>query len=347
MRKQLLTALAAGAVVLAGCAKIETTEVPEGRVIGFDNFVTNAVKSLDVVGNDGLTTFYVYGGPTDETALFDGTTVSYANDAWSYSPLKYWEASKTYNFAAYSNENGTAENVSLVTDVGANQYHLKIENYTSDGDKDLIYAYNHTIECNTPLSMPTVNLTFHHILSRVAFKFTKDAVSLTGTEIAVSNIQITSLNNQGTFTGETITDSEQYPYGAWGGQTGTFTQAFDKTGGNISLTDEAAEGQTDYEYLIPQPATGSGLTVTFTLTPTGTIVDENEVSSEGHQFTVTLPATTDNQWNPGYTYVYTAEINASNFGLAPIIFDVTEIKGWSDGTISDGDILDDDITGTI
>ena len=94
MRKSIFTALAAGAVVLAGCAKIETTEVPEGRVIGFDNFVTNAVKALDTEGDGGLTTFYVYGGHTDNTTLFAGTTVSYADGAWSYSPLKYWEATK-------------------------------------------------------------------------------------------------------------------------------------------------------------------------------------------------------------------------------------------------------------
>ncbi len=340
MRKSILTALAAGAVVLAGCAKIETTEVPESRVIGFDNFVTNAVKSLNSEGDGGLTTFYVYGGPTDNTALFDGTTVSYANGAWSYSPLKYWEATKTYNFAAYSNENGKADGVTLEAD-----NHLKITDYTADGTSDLIYTYKHGILCNDALNMPSVELTFYHILSRVAFKFTKDAVSLTGTEIAVSNIQITSLNTQGTFTGTTITDPAQCPYNAWNDQKTTDAQAFDKAGGNISLTDGTAEGQTDYEYLIPQTANGAGLTVTFTLTPTGILADDHGKTATN--FTITLPATSDNQWNPGYSYVYTAEINASNFGLAPIIFDVTEIKGWTDGTINDDDILDDDITGTI
>ncbi len=337
MRKSIFTALAAGAVVLAGCAKIETTEVPEGRVIGFDNFVTNAVKSLDAEGDGGLTTFYVYGGPTDNTTLFNATPVNYVNSAWSYSPLEYWEATKTYNFAAYSNENESVTGVTLEAD-----NHLKITDYTADGTKDLIYTYKHGILCADALNMPPVELTFYHILSRVAFKFTKDAVSLAGTDIAVSAIQITSLNDQGTFTGEDITT--QCPYGAWTGQTGTFTQAFDQAGGNISLTDAEAEGQTDYEYLIPQAADGS-MTVTFTLTPTGTILD-NGVTGAPKKFSVTLPATSDSQWNPGYTYVYTAEINASNFGLAPIIFDVTEIKGWTDGTINDGDILDDDITGT-
>lgn len=337
MKGTILTALAAGALILAGCTKTEVTDVPDSRAISFDNFVTNAVKALDTEGDGGLTTFYVYGGPTDNTTLFAGTTVSYANGAWSYSPLKYWEATKTYNFAAYSNENESVTGVTLETD-----NHLKITDYISDGTKDLIYTYEHDIVCGDALNMPPVGLTFYHILSRVAFKFTKDQVSLAGTDIKVSNIKITALNNQGTFTGEDITT--QCPYGAWTGQSGAVAQAFDKEGGNIDLTDVQAEGQTDYEYLIPQPANGSGLTVTFTLTPTGTLADD--YSKPAKPFSVTLPATSDSQWNPGYTYVYTAEIKSNNFELTPIIFDVTEVKIWGNGSITGGDdILIDNNTG--
>lgn len=336
MKGTILTALAAGALILAGCTKTEVTDVPDSRAISFDNFVTNAVKALDTEGDGGLTTFYVYGGPTDNTTLFAGTTVSHDNGAWSYSPLKYWEATKTYNFAAYSNENESVTGVTLETD-----NHLKITDYISDGTKDLIYTYEHDIVCGDALNMPPVGLTFYHILSRVAFKFTKDQVSLAGTGIEVSNIKITALNNQGTFTGEDITT--QCPYGAWTGQSGAVAQAFDKEGGNIDLTDVQAEGQTDYEYLIPQPANGSGLTVTFTLTPTGTLAEDYSKSAK--PFLVTLPATSDSKWNPGYTYVYTAEINSKNFDLAPIIFDVTVVKVWGDGSITD-DILIDSNTGT-
>ncbi len=337
MKGTILTALAAGALILAGCTKTEVTDVPDSRAISFDNFVTNAVKALDTEGDGGLTTFYVYGGPTDNTTLFAGTTVSYASGAWSYSPLKYWEATKTYNFAAYSNENESVTGVTLETD-----NHLKITDYISDGTKDLIYTYEHDIVCGDALNMPPVGLTFYHILSRVAFKFTKDQVSLAGTDIKVSNIKITALNNQGTFTGEDITT--QCPYGAWTGQSGAVAQAFDKEGGNIDLTDVQAEGQTDYEYLIPQPANGSGLTVTFTLTPTGTLADDYSKSAK--PFSVTLPATSDSQWNPGYTYVYTAEIKSNNFELTPIIFDVTEVKIWGNGSITGGDdILIDNNTG--
>lgn len=335
MKGTILTALAAGALILAGCTKTEVTDVPDSRAISFDNFVTNAVKALD--SKDDLNTFYVYGGPTDDPTLFNATQVNYVNSAWSYSPLKYWEAIKTYNFAAYSNDNVSATGVTLGAD-----NHLKITNYVSDGTKDLIYTYKHDILCDDALNMDPVKLTFYHILSRVAFKFTKDQVSLAGTDIEVSNIKITALNNQGTFTGEDITT--QCPYGAWTGQSGAVAQAFDKEGGNIDLTDVQAEGQTDYEYLIPQPANGSGLTVTFTLTPTGTLAEDYNKSAK--PFSVTLPATSDSQWNPGYTYVYTAEIKSNNFELTPIIFDVTEVKIWENGSITGGnDILIDSNTG--
>lgn len=337
MKGTILTALAAGALILAGCTKTEVTDVPDSRAISFDNFVTNAVKALD--SEDDLTTFYVYGGPTDDPTLFNATPVNNVNSAWSYSPLKYWEASKTYNFAAYSNENGSTDNgvVTLETD-----NHLKITDYISDGTEDLIYTYEHDIVCADALNMPPVELTFYHILSRVAFKFTKDQVSLAGTNIAVSDIKITALNNQGTFTGKDITT--QCPYDAWDGQSGTVAQVFNKEGGNINLTDGQTEGQTDYEYLIPQPANGSGLTVTFTLTPTGTLAEDYGKSTK--PFSVTLPATSDSQWNPGYTYVYTAEIKSNNFELTPIIFDVTEVKKWENGSITGGgDILIDSNTG--
>lgn len=335
MKGTILTALAAGALILAGCTKTEVTDVPDSRAISFDNFVTNAVKALD--SKDDLTKFYVYGGPTENTNLFNATEVSFVNSAWSYSPLKYWEASKTYKFAAYSNENGEATGVTLEAD-----NHLKITDYVSDGTKDLIYTYKHDILCDDALNMDPVELTFYHILSRVAFQFTKDQVSLAGTDIAVSDIQIKSLNNQGTFTGEDITT--QCPYDAWTGQSGAVAQAFDKEGGNIDLTDGQAEEQTDYEYLIPQPANSSGLTVTFTLTPTGTLFDDYRKTARS--FSVDLPATSDSKWNPGYTYVYTAEIKANNFELTPIIFDVTEVKIWEDDNITGGDdILIDSDTG--
>ena len=71
MKKAIFTALAAGALILAGCTKVETTDIPESRIIQFTDFVTNDVKSIETA-ND-LTMFRVFGavGENEEDKVFD------------------------------------------------------------------------------------------------------------------------------------------------------------------------------------------------------------------------------------------------------------------------------------
>lgn len=332
MKKTIFAALAAGALVLAGCTKTEVTEVPEGRAIGFDNFVTNAVKALD---NNSINKFYVYGGYASNYNLFTDVEVSKATDEWLYDNTQYWENETTaYDFAAYSNDN---EKLASGVSLGADN-HLVIA-YSTDGSKDLVYAYNHDVTQQT--NGGTVDFSFNHILARVAFKFTKDA-TLDGTEIAVSEIKIKSIKTNGIFTGVDKDPSAQYAYGTWSGWTNSGEQVFDNP---ASLTDDAASQQTAYEFLIPQTATEGLFEVTFTLIPKGVLADDYGKTEEN--FRVELPATSDTKWNPAYTYVYTANISAQNFELTPIIFDVTEVnEGWTDDTVNGSDILLDTNTGT-
>lgn len=326
MKKTIFTAFALGAMVLAGCTKVETVDVPESRAIAFDNFVTNSVKSLNEEGVD-FTAFFVYGGPSTAPTLFNGREVNYetinGTPGWYYDETEYWDGTNTYDFAAYSYENSTVEGVTF-----ANK-HLSIPLTNVDGTKDLIYTYESNITSGGDDGK--VNFDFHHILSRVAFKFTKDA-TLDGTNITISNLQITSISNSGTFTGAELTDG-QYPYSCWDNKAGNATQEFENSTSMV-LTDDALELTTDYEYLIPQSAGTNVLEVTFTLTPSGKIV--TDYGKSAIECKVNLPATTNNQWNPGYTYVYTATVLPSNFELEPIVFDVNEIKNW-DADDSNGD----------
>ena len=327
MKKTIFTAFALGAMVLAGCTKVETVDVPESRAIAFDNFVTNSVKSLNTEGID-FTSFFVYGGFEGEYKLFDNREVKYeevnGTPGWYYQDNEYWMDGETYNFAAYSYENGTISNISWNTA----KTHLIIPVENVDGTKDLIYAYESNLE-----GPGTVTFDFHHILSRVTFEFTKDA-TLNGTDILISDLKITSVNNSGKFEGKDLTDG-QYPYNVWTEQTGTYSQSFENSV-SMSLTDDALVLTTDYEYLIPQSAGADVLEVTFTLTPSGKITEAPYNKTDAINCKVQLPATTDNQWNPGYTYVYTATVLPSNFELEPIVFDVNEIKDW-DADDSNGD----------
>ena len=340
MRKSIFTALAAGAVVLAGCAKIETTEVPEGRVIGFDNFVTNAVKSID--NAEALTTFFVYGGPANAYTNFNGVKVTKTAGVYEYNPVQYWDESATYQFAAYSDENAEiADNVSFVTDDGENQYHLKIEGYTTDGSKDLVYAYASDIQHST--NSGTVTMDFRHILSKIIFRFSKNE-TLNGSTIAISGVEIVSANNSGDFTGKDVTGN-QYDYTCWNNQTGTEAFSFDFASAS-ELTDQARSLDTNPELLIPQQTGSTLLQVKFTLTPSGTIANAPH-NKTAETFIVDLPSVSGDHWDPGYVYVYSAVISAENFDLKPIVFDVSMTNDWEDETVAGSDILLDNAEPTV
>ena len=339
MKKLIFAAFAAGAMVLAGCTKVEVKDVPENRAIGFDNFVSNAVKSIDQ--NSDLTNFYVYGGVNEDSdlkTLFENQemTITWnSNDATvDYSPLRYWTANKTYQFAAYSNDNEV-----LSSGVGINYNASKkaylIIDYTTDGTKDLVYAqsadnkYEYTSGDGT-----VVNFDFYHILSNVSFKFSKDA-TLDDIDVEIKELQISSISTNGKFTGTGETVNTQYGYNTWGSQGIPSTQTIKFTTPKI----EANLGNTTSTpvYLIPQAAGSDGsslLKITFTLTPTADV----PTGLVEKKFEVNLPATADNQWNPGYSYIYTATISAETFDAKPIVFDVTSVNTWSETT--DVDITD-------
>ena len=100
--------LVAAAVVMAGCSKTETVEMPDSAIIGFGNaYIGNPTQSraVSTLTTDNINAFYVYGGHDNSlTNTFDGTKVSKSGGTWSYSPVRYWNAGTTYHFASYAPE---------------------------------------------------------------------------------------------------------------------------------------------------------------------------------------------------------------------------------------------------
>ena len=338
MKKLIFAAFAAGAMVLAGCTKVEVKDVPENRAIGFDNFVSNSVKSID--NSQKLTNFYVFGGTSTDTDIFANEEMSVSWDSGdatvTYSPQRFWTANTDYQFAAYSNDNTLVDGVTLATPetIGnVNALHLSIP-YTADGTKDLVYAQSEKVFYNwTGSNEPeTVNFTFYHVLSNIQFKFTKGA-DLDDITVAISNLKFTSIAKSGTFIGSDMGGENQYPFSTWnttttGGQDVTFTtNSTSVDGGTI---------ESDHMYLIPQAA--NALKVTFTLTPTS----DKTTGLVEKSFEVDLPApgTESNiNWNPGNSYIYTATITAETFDAKPIVFDVIKVNDWSDNSVEITDIL--------
>lgn len=335
MKKTIFT-LAAAAMLLAGCAKTEVTEKPEGMAINFSNFVTNSVKSID--DKDALTTFYVYGGWNNaEGQVFENKDVNKNGSAWTYTPTVYWVEGQTYSFAAYSDNNGKLES-GVSMDYGTK--HLTIENYKIDAaDEDLIYATaanngtGYTWTEGTPA--PTVDFTFKHILSKVNFSFTK-AADLNGMDVEISDITV-NVNSTATFTGTDITGA-QYDFDCWSAHTDLADFVYD----NIAKLNENGEAANVVSRaFIPQGVAGYKVKFNVTypqLNADGTF--DNGGQTQTRSFEVSIEGASDQQWKPGYVYNYAAEIKASNLDLEPIVFTVDEVGTWTDETI--GDIVGED-----
>lgn len=347
MRKAIFTTLAAGAFILAGCTKTEVTEVSDSRAISFSNHVTNAVKSINNL--DDLTTFYVYGAHTDGQ-VFNGNAVSYSNGECTYNPTRYWDGTKSaYKFAAYTDNNKTVSNPENNVEFTYSSGHLKITDYTVNNSptngSDLLYAvgYDGTDYVFNGTDHFEVQLEFKHILSKVTFNFSK-AADLNGVEIEVSDITINAFN-QGTFTGNTPSTGLQYALNCWvtsGQKSDIAFEDFSLTG---SATDETSKNTQTRVFLPQDLETPTAYNIVFKINYSNTINDDGTIDNvqknQTKTFTCTIAGTDDGNWNPGYSYTYTAEINSTNLeGLYPIEFTVS-YDPWDeenvDDIISDGE----------
>lgn len=337
MKGTILTALAAGALILAGCTKTEVTDVPDSRAISFDKFVTNAVKA-PIDQNEDLTTFFVYGGYTS-TEVFTNQLVNVAWDGGTstctYTPAKYWTENETYYFAAYSDGNKKIDDSGVTFSESTG--HLTISNYTVDAfDDDLIYGYaddggNGYMYDGATLMNP-VPFDFKHILSKVTFQFSK-AADLNGTDLTIGNFSV-NLKTTGTFIGTDLSGATQYPLTTWTASDPasaftTFSNASLTLNTNVTAGQTVTTAETGFT-AIPQSVTG--YTISFDVTYTDPI-NQSQVTRNFED--VSIASTLDNNWKPGYRYIYTAEIKAVNLDLEPIVFTVNAVEGWTDETVTD------------
>ncbi len=331
MKKLIFAAFAAGAMVLAGCTKVEVKDVPETRAIGFDNFVSNSVKSI--TSDQDLENFYVFGGYEESSRIFENTKVSSADQGatWTYSPDRFWIADQAaYKFAAYSDEKaaiGIAETYDPSTVAfDYNTGHLTINTYSTDGTKDLVYGLTEKPTYSGAIP-ETVNFTFYHALSKVVFRFTKDA-SLDDINVEIADLKIDLITTGGKFLGAAASGN-QLPYTVWDRTEATKAAqnvAFD----NPTISTNGASLSSTPLFLIPQ-GTDTPLKISFKLIPS----TKNNIPTglEEKTFTsVELPATSDNQWKPGFSYIYTATISAATFDANAIVFDVTSVQAFEPDT---------------
>ena len=285
MKKSLLM-LGAAAMMLASCSQNEVVEVAESRAIGFNGTGIDNITKADITSG-AFTHFYVYGG-YDDTPIFNGTEVSYNGGNWTYTPTQYWAAG-TWRSAGYEGGDGVSPTWSY-----ANGLTLEV-NSDADNQSDVVYAASGdiTVTDATTYSTP-VALNFTHLLSKIQFKFLKDAQSLDGVTVTLSNFVVSYITTNAKWVAGTQENATSPVTGAYS----DFSSP-EEIVANTGLTTEAF-------YVIPQTVG------TFTITADAVVTDAAGTEVHSGKITAIVPTTTITEWEAQNYYIYTATLTMSN-----------------------------------
>ncbi len=279
------------------------------------------VESKTVIDNSNVTgfSFVALGNLTvdgeQQTNLFgdDGANVFYENDAWTYSPLRYWQPG-SYEFAAVMPLMGYIPSFNA-----SNQLTLNFANgfNLASSQTDLMVAFDSRTVQSASAAEP-VNFSFEHQLALVTIEgASKDpntnGIKVTGIKVfgnsAKTSGNMTFANSQGTvsatytLTGATTSSSPYKTFLA-------ADEAGPQTTDDWTLVAPAADGTPVYDVLIPE-------LIVFPETCEFTIVVNYTEGGNPKTMTGTLSAT----WEAGKKYTY-------RFHLASDISFSVEVAKW-------------------
>lgn len=319
MKKFFIMGMAAMGLALTACNNDETVDVAKGNAIGFNSFVNKSTRgAADDVTLKNLGSFELYGW-RGEDALFNKQVVNVAEDGTStYSPLKYWEAGKTYNFEAIAPKAGEKGVEFAAAKTGGTI------TFTNNATTDLLYvkAAQKEMEAEIKTAPAAVELNFAHQLARVKFTFKNTFNDDAAAKLTITNVQIKDAYKKGSITPAAanakwtvdVTDKNLVV---------DFANNTEKA--PTALVAGTGVGETDHMYLIPTADATTKYTVTFTVT-----LDQGGVTTD-YNHTVTFST----EQMRGMSYNYIAEINEKNVNpdpnvqLFPIEFKTTVSK-WAD-----------------
>lgn len=312
MKKGLLM-LGAAAMVLASCTQNEVLNVSDSRAIGFNGTGIDNITKADITSSS-FDQFYVYGGYTTDE-LFKGTEVNKQSGGnWTYSPTQYWKAG-SWKFDAYAPK---ADNAITPEWSYTNGLTLTV-NSDKTHQNDVVYAKgtaNVTDTDNNGIlegETGNVSLNFTHLLSKLAFKFTKDPQSLGAMTVTMSEFKVAGITTNGQWIAgvqQTLTDN---PAPA----TGEYTD----DAGEIKATEGV---QTAWFYVIPQQVQEFAITAKVkVVNGAGDIIKDGTISAK-------VPATgigVITEWVEQNQYLYSAQLSINqitdpeNPNPQPIVFE--------------------------
>lgn len=317
MKKQMMMLLAIAA--MAGCSKSEVVDNPndDGNTpIKLKTFVGKAVKAAETTTAnltsfqmEAYTTAAAYPGADAPTSFISSAVTT--PGSWTYTGPQYWPQGKKVSFFAYA----PADGVTYVAPTGANWPRFTYTVAAEASQADLIVAQCTDQDAST--NNGSVALTFNHALSQILFKAKCENADFTA---VVKTIELSGIQNAGTYTYATSASEGTAIEGAWSSVTGTAGYAY-LTNGTAAITSagEAIAGTNGALMLMPQTLTNAKLKVVYTVTVgSGETAQTFEVTKEDVALTGT--------WAPGmkYTYELTLVSDATPISIVPGVNTWTE-----------------------
>ena len=282
---------------VCSCGQTEVSLIPQQTAIGF--VPSDAASSRAVVTNvAALQEFYVYGLKNSNT-LFDKQQVTKESDAWTYSPIKYWDTASgvAYTFGAVAGVKDATKDLSTLSASTITVSNIPQWQEVNDDAQDFLVS---NVYSNQPLSVfsgGTVHFNFTHQLAYLQVKAQKVSTSGGTTDIdkyAITGIKLQNglpTNTARTFTLQ-LTDGTM----AWSeaGATDADKKLFpSSSSGPIRL--ETTPNDITSWLIAPFTCTDTEMQVTYTQngtskTSTISLNDKLQLSSfEGnHKYVITL-----------------------------------------------------------
>ena len=281
---------------VCSCGQTEVSLVPQQTAIGFAP--SDAASSRGVITDvAALKKFYVYGLKNSNT-LFDKQQVTKGSDAWTYSPIKYWDTASgvAYTFGAVAGVKDATKDLSTLSASTITVSNIPQWQEVNDDAQDFLVS---NVYSNQPLSVfsgGTVHFNFTHQLAYLQVKAQK--VSTSGGDTDTYEITEITLKKNLPTTDATRTFTLRLTDGAiaW---SDAETTAADKTLFSSSSSGPISLGTTPKDItswlIAPFTCTDTEMQVTYTQngkpkTSTISLNDKLQLSSfEGnHKYVITL-----------------------------------------------------------
>lgn len=325
------------ALSFVSCSSDSTDEPLNGPspAIGFFSNQIEEIGTRALVTDDSLKSqkIGVYGykkkaDDTDHMLVFNNTELSHNGSSWNYTPLRYWDLSRSYSFLAYipygSNvvygyDNSTSKYTDKLTFIDIPQWQ-KIDGDGSETDYLVASSKGSAVDYITK-NYGTVNLEFKHIYAQLLVCVAKNTLGASTTTHTITGLRF----------GE-VPSTPKCTYLHDTNDAANSKVTSERTNGVITFLDKddasddivaTSEPQTMAHYLVAPFATenNASLYIDYKISDGSNTTTHDNVKVDIGKI--------DFKSNNKYTYVLRFEAGK------PILVSISEVKEWESEEVTD------------